>query len=302
MTAHHISHKHVRLFAALAAIPIAVTLTGCSAGQATSAGTTPDAFEHVHGIAFDPNDDQLTIATHEGIYKLQDTSTNMPAASGPVGDLDIDAMGFTLVDGTAYASGHPGPNTPQSFGTPNLGLISSSDQGKTWTTLSLAGVADFHALAVDPDNSKTILGLSSSDATVYRSDDGGISWDRGAALTARELAIPANSSGTVYATTDTGLARSKDGGFTFQPVPDAPALFLITSDGAQDGRLAGIDTEGNIWRETREGGWTQEGTIVGTPQAMAAIPGTTRLVIADDRGISSTEDYGRSWDILVPAP
>lgn len=274
-------------------------LTGCSTGGETPEASAREAFAHVHGLAFDPHDDQLTVATHEGIYKLDGDAFTV---SGPIGDLDIDAMGFTLVNGTAYASGHPGPNTPESFGSPHLGLIRSTDQGKTWSTLSLAGDVDFHALAVDRYNPEIIYGLSSSDATVYRSDDGGNSWEKGAELMARDLAAPTGSSGAVFATTDAGLARSSDGGATFQLVPDAPALFLITNDGSQDGRLVGVDTEGNLWRQSvGDGAWTPEGAVEGVPQAMTVEPGTTRLVVADDRGIVLTEDYGRTWSVMEPA-
>ncbi|MFD1716138.1 F510_1955 family glycosylhydrolase [Amnibacterium flavum] len=300
MLSQHVSTRRFHLAAASSLVLAALILTGCSTDE-TPEASAQEAFAHIHGLAFDPHDDQLAVATHEGIYKLDDDADTL-TVSGPIGDLDIDAMGFTLVNGTAYASGHPGPNTPQSFGAPHLGLISSTDQGETWTTVSLAGAVDFHALAVDRYKPETIYGLSSSDSTVYRSDDAGNSWQKGAELTARDLAAPPNSSGNVYATTDAGLARSSDGGATFQLVPDAPALFLISNDGAQDGRLVGVDTDGVIWRQSAgEGGWVQEGTVEGNPQAMTVEPSTTRLVIADDRGIAVTEDYGRTWSILQPA-
>ncbi|MDQ2636206.1 MAG: hypothetical protein M3Y83_04925, partial [Actinomycetota bacterium] len=61
---------------------------------------------------------------------------------GPLGGLDFDPMGYTIADGIAYASGHPGPTTPESFGRPNLGLITSGDGSQTWNNVSLTGTTD----------------------------------------------------------------------------------------------------------------------------------------------------------------
>lgn len=58
--------------------------------------------------------------------------------------------GFQLQGDIAYASGHPGPTTPDSFGGPNLGLVRSTDGGRTWSNASLTGQADHHDLAIGP--------------------------------------------------------------------------------------------------------------------------------------------------------
>lgn len=301
MTRPHNRHRiRIPLTVASTTLIAAIVLAGCATSQ-FAPQDAPPAFDHIHGLAFDPADDQLTVATHEGVYKLNEGQDETSTVSGPIGDLDIDAMGFTLVNGVAYASGHPGPNTPARFGSPHLGLITSTDQGENWTSIALTGAVDFHAIAIDRYKPETIYGLSSSDSTVYRSDDSGKNWAKGAQLTARDIVAPYDSSGIVYATTDAGLARSSDGGATFEVIQDAPALFILTNDGTHDGRLVGVDTAGNIWRQISGNQWSQEGEVEGAPQAITMEPGTSRLVAADDRGIAITEDYGRTWTVLQPA-
>jgi len=56
----------------------------------------------------------------------------------------VDLMGLTVTEGRYLASGHPslGTDLPEP-----VGLIESTDAGKTWEVLSRGGESDFHALA-----------------------------------------------------------------------------------------------------------------------------------------------------------
>jgi hypothetical protein len=113
----------------LAAAALALVLTGCSTAGSASADA-PTAEEtgallstHVHGVAIDPGDGALLLATHEGLVQVGDDGEL--TAAGPV----IDLMGFTLTGPDHYlASGHPGLRTdlPQP-----VGLIESTDGGET---------------------------------------------------------------------------------------------------------------------------------------------------------------------------
>ena len=69
---------------------------------------------------------------------------------------------------------------------------------------------------------------------------------------------------------------------------------LVAADRA--GTLAGIDTSGNVWARRADGTWTKGGQVSGTPQALA-VDGN-RLFVADDRGISVTDDAGATWTAL----
>jgi hypothetical protein len=289
----------------LAGVVLAVTaalLAGCSAGAGDSANVpvvAPPAFEHIHALTVDPNNGDLIVATHEGLYELVVGSDGATTADGPVGGLDFDLMGFTLIGNTAYASGHPGATTPDSFGTPNLGLISSTDRGKTWANVSRTGQADFHALTVAPSgedgSAARIFGLDSSKLAIQRSLDGGITWTDGAALVARDIMADPARPGTIYATTENGLAVSSDNASSFEIVPGAPALYLLTIS-SDTNLLAGIDTSGMVWKQNIADEWVRGGKVSGTPQAVTVFG--NRLYVAGDSGIAFSDDEGTSWTVI----
>jgi hypothetical protein len=280
----------------------AALLAGCSAGAGDSANVpvaAPQAFEHIHALTVDPNNGDLIVATHEGLYELVVGSDGATTADGPVGGLDFDLMGFTLIGNTAYASGHPGATTPDSFGTPNLGLISSIDRGKTWVNVSRAGQTDFHALTVAPSgedaSAARIFGLDSSKLAIQRSLDGGISWTDGAELVARDIVADPARPGTIFATTENGLAVSSDNASSFEIVPGAPALYLLTIS-SDTHLLAGIDTSGMVWKQNSADEWVRGGSVSGTPQAVTVFG--SRLYVADDSGIAFSDDEGTSWTVI----
>ena len=284
---HRAPHVGSGLTAILAAT---LLLSACSSTQSpvTSPNESAVAFQHIHKLEAGQAGGDLFVATHEGLYRLAIGSNSEATASGPIGGFDFDPMGFTIVGGIAYASGHPGPTTPSTFGTPNLGLITSKDLGKTWTNVSLTGQTDFHALTVMTGGGAEpgVFGIDSSKQRIQRSLDGGQTWGDGAALVARDLLAVGHR---LYATTRDGLAVSDDNGASFAVDSIAPGLYLIAAD--QSGQLVGIDTSGKVWSKGADGVWTMGGAVSGTPQAIAVDGG--RIYVADDRGIAFTEDRGR---------
>lgn len=77
----------------LCAAVLVVVLASCSApapDQTESSAGAPSGqglpSDHVHGVAFNPADDKVYLATHDGLFRYDDTG---PAQVGPV----IDLMG-----------------------------------------------------------------------------------------------------------------------------------------------------------------------------------------------------------------
>lgn len=279
----------------IAAIAIAtVVLSGCATTASPPSGSTESTgpkFEHIHELVTDQSDP--LVATHEGLYRLTLTSNGSASAVGPIGGLDFDPMGFTIAGGIAYASGHPGLTTPNTFGSPNLGLITSIDLGETWTNVSLIGQTDFHGLtvAISGTGDPRVFGYDASQALVQRSLDGGVTWSAGASLNARDILAVGDQ---LYATTADGLAISSDNGITFTVDAAAPALYVLASD--QDDTIAGVDTTGTLWTRAAGQDWVRGGTVTGTPQAFT-VQGS-RIFVADDRGIAYTDNAGATWTVL----
>jgi len=280
--------------ACVAAIAAVALVGGCStdpvAAPPAEAGMT---FQHIHALVPEEDEGSLLVGTHEGLYRLTIDGGGFATVDGPIGGLDFDPMGFTVVAGTAYASGHPGPTTPDTFGSPNLGLITSADLGETWTNLSLTGATDFHDLTVrlNGDGLPHVFGIDPSNERIQRSLDGGVTWSDGAEIVARDIVVYGD---TLFATTPDGLATSEDGGLTFRVDATAPPLYLVATD--QSGTIAGVDTSGTLWTRLVGQNWASGETVEGTPQALA-VDGT-RIFLADDRGISSTDDVGATWTVI----
>ncbi|MDX2377710.1 hypothetical protein M4I32_12950 [Microbacterium sp. LRZ72] len=290
------STRRKYLQATVVASLAAIALVGCSSPQSEADPTTAPPLDHVHGIVSDPDSAGILIATHVGIYRL-DGMEQGGEMSGPVGGLDFDAMGITSTADTLYASGHPGPTTPDEFGSPNLGLIRSDDSALTWQTVSLSGEADFHELTATRDGTDFIYGLQGEQ--LRRSDDGGQTWIDLPPIQARDIVVSPGAASTLYATTEAGLAVSNDGGNEFVVDASAPIMYVISA-GPERG-LVGVDLNGTIrHRDGASSEWSSGGTIAGAAQAFTYLEEAGMLLVADDRGVRASEDFGLTWEMLVP--
>lgn len=227
--------------------------------QAPSANvTSPDAFPsaHVHGLTVSGETSQVLLATHDGLFDV----TSAPATK--IGGTN-DLMGFTAgPDGVFYASGHPGPGSDL----PNpMGLLKSSDGGKTWQQLSRQGESDFHAMTTTQD------GIVAFDGQLQTSTDGK-TWETAAASFAPAVLAGHPDSGTVLATTQDGLQRSTDAGTTWKPVSGAPLIQFAAF--AHPNEAVGVEPNGTVHYSADAGEtWTQKGRITGQVAAIASIKG-----------------------------
>ena len=239
--------------------------------------------EHVHGLGVDPADGALYAGSHYGLYRVPRDGT----LEGPITDRVQDFMGFTAAGpGHFLASGHPGEGQD---GPGALGLIESTDAGKTWTSRSLAGQADFHALEYRHD---TVYGFNGMSGEFMVSTDMK-TWETRAAVPMADFAVSPTDADTILATTEPGPALSTDGGRTFQPVDGAPVLLLVSW--ADDGTLVGLDPTGIVYvGSDGPTSLTKTGTLGGQPEALDAENKTTIYAAADD-GLMASTDGGKTF-------
>ena len=271
-----------------AATLLAAVLTGCSADSDTPEGSSTEQsptsgieISHVHGLGINPGDGKLYVATHHGVIAVNDDGS-----AKRMGDT-ADYMGFTITGtDTFLGSGHPAAGSDDHA---NRGLIKSTDAGKTWQTLSLAGKADFHALERAHG---TIYGYDSTNGLLRVSQDGE-TWEDRAELAALDIAVSPEAPGTVLATTENGVAKSTDGGKTFTGGA-GPVLAYLSW--AEQGELYGIDLAGALHRSTDGGkSWTKAGTVPGgQPQALTAV-GSDHVLAATAGGVYESEDGGKTF-------
>jgi hypothetical protein len=233
--------------------------------------------EHVHGLGVDPADGTLYAGTHHGLIRL-------PEDGDPtlVANRVQDFMGFTVAGPQHYlASGHPGPGQD---GPSALGLIESTDGGRTWEQVSLAGEADFHALDYRHDR---VYGLNAMTGGFLISDDKR-SWETRTTLPMADFAVSPNDADVVVATTEQGLARSDDGGRNFVAVPRAPLMLQVSW--AQDGSLVGVGPDGTVYTSSGDGQpWEQRAQLDGRPEALLAVAAEEIYVAAGGAVFLSTD-------------
>ena len=246
---------------------------------------------HVHGLGVDPADGRLYVATHFGLFAL-----NNEGQASKVGAVGQDTMGFTVVGPNHFlASGHPELSPrPRPLGErPLLGLIESRDAGKTWRTLSLKGEADFHGLVASHGRT---YGWNATTSRFMVSLDGR-NWETRSEVVLASFAVdPANGERIVGSGPDGQLA-SNDGGRTWQPAPGPREAFLSWDP---QGGLWAADAEGQLLHSPDgAASWQRRGQLPGEAQALLSRAG--RLYLGAEEGIFVSSDGGRNWRTLYPS-
>ncbi|MEJ1202722.1 MULTISPECIES: F510_1955 family glycosylhydrolase [unclassified Streptomyces] len=262
-------------------------LASCSATDTDREEAAPDpGTGHLHGLGVDPADGTVYAAGHHGVFRLEDGTATRVAGRYQ------DTMGFTVTGPSTFlASGHPGP-ADSGTRPAHLGLIRSTDAGRTWQTLSAEGEADFHALEQAGDS---LYGFDSQSERVWASTDGGRTWARRAEVKALDLASHPGSAATVWAATSTGLSRSDDGARTFRPVPSAPGLVAV--EAPEPGRLLALTADGRVIAGRDGRTWTEQGRLPtgGEGTVLTAVT-AQRLLAADSAdAVYESVDGGRTW-------
>jgi hypothetical protein len=272
------------LLVGLSVFVLARQNSGAGSG-ATDAGPV-----HVHGLGVNPADDSLLIATHTGTFSV---ARNEKKAAR-IGDSRQDTMGFTIAGPNHFlGSGHPDVGEAIERDLPNrLGLIESTDAGRTWRAVSLSGQADFHILRFA---GQRMYGYDASNDRLLASRDQGRTWQqlaRPAPLL--DLAIDPSNASRAVASGEGGLYETRDGGQTWRRIalqigllgwPARRALYLV-------------DGEGVVSRSSDNAKrWTPIGNVAGQPAAFLAQTENELYVALHDGTVKQSRDGGRTWSV-----
>lgn len=177
--------------------------------------------EHVHGIGYPGNGEELYVATHLGL-KIFNNGEWMETTQE-----NHDYMGFQPVKDGFYASGHPAEGSDLKN---PLGIVKSIDKGRTLEKIAFYGESDFHFLSASYEDQVLYLinqeTNSQLERGVFVSSDGAKSWEPVElnGLDANSLgmmAVHPQNGGTfamatregVYVTDDYGKTMKKTGTF-----------------------------------------------------------------------------------------
>jgi hypothetical protein len=245
---------------------------------------------HVHGLGVNPADGALFIATHTGLWRVEESSTRAER----VGDRFQDTMGFTVAGRDRFlGSGHPDPRDIREGRLPPLlGLIESTDAGRTWRPVSLLGEADFHVLRQVRDR---VYGFDATSQRLLVSRDGGRTWAaRTPPAPLFDLVPDPRRSRRVLAATARGLFASDDAGANWQIRSKLVGLLAWPVSR----RLYAIDGRGQVFASGDAGSrWKAVGDIGGRPAAVLATAPRDLYVALHDGTIKRSADGGVSWTI-----
>ena len=277
----------------VAAVLLAATVIAVEValrGDGSRRGETERSFEstgggHVHGLGVNPADGALFVASHNGLFRAAPGDDR----ARPVGTTGKDIMGFSIIGPNRFlGSGHPGDteNLP-----PSLGLIASTDAGRTFRPVSLLGEADFHVLR---GAGARIYGFDSTSGRFLVSGDAGRTWSqRRPPGTLIDLAIEPRDPDRLVASTDDGLFASGDAARGWQRL--GKQIALVTWP-APERRLV-LNQEGEV-SVSSDGGrrFRPAGVVPGEPVALMGT-GNDLYVALDDNRIMHSADGGAMWRV-----
>jgi len=248
----------------------------------------------VGGLTVNPADGTLVMTTNSGMFRIAPGATTPKRFTGTLetpsgtGELSEALVTRFVEPDVLLGSGHPaeGESLPSA-----LGLIRSEDAGRTWTSVSQLGKADFHAIET---SGETIVGALFGQAQVLVSDDGGRTWmSKAAPLPIVGLEVDPDDARLWIASTQSGIFRTTDGGGTWRQVDPTPNVRFAWAEG---GDLYRIDPGGDV-RVSSDGGesWKDLGSTGGEPQALAVAADGTLYAALLDGTVSVSEDGGNTF-------
>jgi photosystem II stability/assembly factor-like uncharacterized protein len=198
------------------------------------------------------------------------------------------------------------------------GVYRSTDGGRQWQ-FSGQGLADptIHVLAFAPtDKNDRLTAFSATQqGRLYRSPDGGLSWEVVSSWVfgvVAAVAISPNYAGdeTLFVTTEEGVFRSLDGGLSWQSAGfgllDTDVLCIACAPDFAQTELLWVGTAGGGFYRSRNAGraWRESG--FGLPdsaiQCLAVSPAfsedQTLFAGAETAGIFRSRDGGQNWEAI----
>jgi hypothetical protein len=266
-------------------------------GAQTSAPppTTSGANAFIGSIAVDPADGTVMLGTGLGLFRLDKGAQDAVRVNGQLatpsgsGQVSSNLVVRYPGPGDLIASGHPeGGSLPE-----NLGLISSTDSGKTWKPVVELGKTDYHILQTAADY---VVGVLADAKEVRVSGDGGSSFaDRIPPDTPVDVVFDPKDPNRMVVATKQGTFTSQDEGRTWRQRDNAPTEQL-----AWGAKLYRADP-GGVIKVSADGGmsWDDAGTVGATVNELALDAQGALYASVAGGEVKQSTDGGATWNRLV---
>jgi photosystem II stability/assembly factor-like uncharacterized protein len=252
--------------------------TGSDGGQTIASYRPPD----IHALAVHPTDpDVIFFGSHRGMLISRDAGRKWTPI-GPTGD----AMGIAMPPGsrTAYAAGHDV-------------FFRSDNGGETWSSAdpALPGT-DIHGFAGSSAKPGRLYAFVVGHG-LFWSFDFGATWARGGTAPGSTMSMAVASTtdrDILFASTMEGVQRSRDGGATWERVPELGGGY-VSATGARAYAAAGARVLVSSDAGMR---WEQRPFPHGEAVLIAAAPTDpdTVYVLAEGLSVWRSTDGGRRWE------
>jgi photosystem II stability/assembly factor-like uncharacterized protein len=250
-----------------------------SSYSANASGESIGSISHIHNVKVMGK--TILLGTHEGLYILKGENS-----VSRVGEENLDLMGLSINGNRIYGSGHPGAGSRL----PNpVGLLVSTDAGKSWKKVSLQGKVDFHLLE---SAGKELYGADSQSGNLLYSTDAGSSWSNLGKNLFSEVAINPMKRGEALAIRKGALVWTTNS-FKDEKIVSTKLAFtqiewsrktLIASSGSKI--FTSVD-QGRTWK-TRFTFDKEVGTIAQSSELLVVITGS-KVWKSKDQGKTFTQ-------------
>ena len=297
----------VRRLPACALVAAAAGLGGCGEGDGSRAGggappsirlvdvTQPPPL--VNALDIDPATREFLLTTNRGFFRIARATgkvrtvrgtASIKTSSAPVGAfLQIAATG----PGRLIGSGHP--DRPGEL--PELlGVMESSDGGRTWRVISRLGESDVHKFVLKHDR---VYATDTATGTLLVSRDGGRTFGEQTTPTGvliGDFEVDPENPRRIVAASDSELFVSVNGGAAWSRLARATGIRLAWP--APDALYRALK-DGSVQR-SRDGGtsWRTTGRVGGEPARFKAVSREELYLVLSDATIVHTRDGARTWD------
>ena len=283
-------------------------LAGCG-GSTSSTGSSDAALAvpwvdpdgdapYIGSLSVNPGDGSVFMASNTGLFRVPKAGGKPVKVTGQLKTADAEgAVSEALVaeftgPDELIASGHPSGDSTLPAA---LGLIRSTDAGKTWESVSELGTSDFHALS--PAGGILVAPLYGQAQILLSRDEGKTFEPRVAPMALVDLAADPGDPKRWAATSESGIFNSVDEGRTWRQRDPTPNVRLAWGE---SGELYRIDPGGPV-KVSADGGetWKDRGNTGGEPQALALDDAGALYAATLDGKVQKSADGGTTWTALV---